>query len=92
MCDHPDCKNVVIADKQYASFWGQYLYRQTWGSITTATLEAGYEDGTYDCTWYCVPCHKKIENSNESEKAIARRLGLYDNEAHRQAQWSKRKL
>jgi len=89
VCDQPDCPQVVgFSGKQYAAFWGQYLHRASWKQIKVQELEAGYNDGTYDCTWLCVACFGKRLGITDEEK-VAREIGVYGNETHRQAQWSK---
>ncbi len=89
VCDQPDCSQVVgFSGKQYAAFWGQYLHRASWKQIKVQELEAGYNDGTYDCTWLCVACFGKRLGITDEEK-VAREIGVYGNETHRQTQWSK---
>ena len=60
----------------------------SWKQIKVQELEAGYNDGTYDCTWLCVACFGKRLGITDEEK-VAREIGVYGNETHRQTQWSK---
>ena len=62
-------------------YWGGYT-NKTWNNdgdvsrVTRAALYEGWNDGTYDLSWHCVPCHAESIGSVD-HRQVAYDLGVF---------------